>query len=184
MNAPLNYRPCEAFEHEIADLVDGLLSAADTGRVRSHLAACAACRSWQAQYAAVHDQLASALPKPSLSAGFDAALTSRIQELKTANGRESRRVAADQEHDALLVSLRQQTGRRAVLGALATGSVVAFGLLALQRVVLQIAAVHAALQGGERLTVVCGAIGAAIAAAVIVWTLSRSAMVTPRFVRW
>ena len=184
MNAPLNFHPCEAFEHEIADLVDGLLPVADTGRVRSHLAACGACRSWQVQYAAVHDRLAGALPKPSLSAGFDAALYARIEGLKAANGRESRRVAADQEKDALLVSLRRQTSRRAVLGALGTGSVVAFGLLALQRLVLQDAAVHAALQGGDRMVLACGAIGAAIAATAIAWTLSRSAMVTPRFVRW
>jgi anti-sigma factor RsiW len=184
MNAPSNLHPCEAFEHEIADLVDGLLSEAQTGRVRSHLAACGACRSWQAEYAAVHARLAGVFPKPSLSAGFDAALHARIEGLKAANGRESRRMAADQEHDALLVSLRRQTGRRAVLGALGAASVVALGLFAVEQLVLRDAAVHAALQGGERLTVACGAIGAAIAATVIVWTLSRSAMVTPRFLRW
>jgi anti-sigma factor RsiW len=184
MNAHLTLHPCAAFEHEIADLVDGLLPAADAARVRSHLAACGACRSWQMEYAAVHEQLANLLPMPSLSAGFDAALHVRIEGLKAANGRESRRIAADQEHDELLAGLRRLTGRRAVLGALGTGSVVALGLFTLQRVVLQDAAVHAALQGGDRMAIACAAVGAAIAAAVIAWTLSRSAMVIPRFARW
>jgi anti-sigma factor RsiW len=183
MNAPLGFPACEDFEHEIADLVDGLLSELDASRVRSHLASCGACRAWQAEYLAVNEGLSTALPRPHLSAGFDAALEARIGALKTANGREARRAAADRDHDTLLVSLRRQTGRRAVLGALGAGSAAAFGLFAIQRVLLQDAAVQAALQGSNHLAVACSAAGAAIAATVIAWALSRSAIVIPRFLR-
>jgi anti-sigma factor RsiW len=183
MNAPLNYEACEQYEHEIADLVDGLLPETDLHRVRAHLANCAGCRAWQAQYADVNERLGAVLPKPGLSSGFDTALQARLQALKSANGRDVRRAAADAEHDALLLNLRKYTRRNAVLGALGGALAAGCAIVALQRLVQEESAVQAALQGSERL-VVFGAIGAIIAVGVIGWTLSRGAMVTPRFVRW
>jgi anti-sigma factor RsiW len=183
MNAPSTYAACEQYEHEIADLVDGLLATTDAQRVRAHLSTCPGCRAWQAQYATVNEQLGAALPRPELPAGFDAALHDRLQGLKSANGRDVRRAAADAEHDALLVNLRKYTRRTAVLGALGGALAAGCAIVTLQRFVQQESAVQAALQGTERL-VVLGAIGATIAVAVIGWTLSRSAMVTPRFLRW
>jgi anti-sigma factor RsiW len=183
MNAPMKPAACERHEHEIADLVDGLLSETDVYRLRAHLATCAGCRAWHAEYSATDELLAAALPRPSLAAGFDAALQSRVQALQAANGRNARRAAADAEHDALLVNLRKYTRRTAVLGALGGALAAGCAIVTLQRFVQQESAVQAALQGTERL-VVLGAIGATIAVAVIGWTLSRSAMVTPRFLRW
>jgi len=183
MNAPANYAACEQYEHEIADLVDGLLPETDARRARAHLADCPRCRAWQSRYAAMNEQLGAALPKPALSPGFDAALQARIDVFKPANGREARRAAADQEHDALLLTLRKYTRRKAVLGALGGATAAGCIIIALQRLVLQESAVQAALQGSERLLTL-GGIGTAIAAAVIGWTLSRSTIVMPRLTRW
>jgi len=183
MNAPSTDAACEQYEHEIADLVDGLLAATEAHRARAHLSTCPGCRAWQAQYATVNARLGAALPKPELPAGFDAALHARLQGLKSANGRDARRAAANAEHDALLLNLRKYTRRNAVLGALGGAMAAGCAIVALQRLVQQETAVQAVLQGTARL-VVLGAIGATIAVAVIGWTLSRSAMVTPRFLRW
>jgi anti-sigma factor RsiW len=183
MNAPVKPSACEQHEHEIADLVDGLLSETDAYRLRSHLATCVGCRAWHAAYAATNEVLSSAWPKPALSAGFDAALKSRVQALQAANGRDARRAVADAEHDALIAHLRRYTGRNAVFGAL-TGALAASVLMFVMQWVLQHpAVVQAALQGTNK-ALVYGAVGTVIALGVIGWILSRSAIVTPRFARW
>ena len=183
MNAPSNPTACELFEHEIADLVDGLLPETEMHRVRAHLAACPACRAWHAEYASVDATFAAALPKPALSPGFDAALMARVQALRAANGREARLAAADAEHDALLTNLRRYSRRNAILGAL--GGVLAAGsaLVFLQALLQEEPAVQSAMQGADRL-MLFGGLGAVIAVGAIFWTLSRSAIVMPRFARW
>jgi len=183
MNAPLKPSACEQHEHGIADLVDGLLSETDAHRLRMHLAACAGCRAWHAEYAATNEALGSALPQSALSPGFDAALKSRVQALQAANGRDARRAAADSEHDALLANLRRYTGRNAVLGALAGALTACVLMFLLQRVPQHDSVVQSALQGTDK-ALVLGGIGAVIALGVIAWSLSRSAIVTPRFARW
>jgi len=182
MNAPLNRAACEAFEHDLADLVDGLLDETNARRVQAHLASCASCRAWHAGYASMHARLQDELPRPEVSADFDARLEARVQALQT-RGRETQRAAADAEHDALLASLRRYSRRRMVLGALG-GAVTAGSLLLLaQQWLLRDAAVHAAMQGTDA-PFVSMAAGAVIAIGVIAWSLSRSAIVTPRFARW
>jgi anti-sigma factor RsiW len=183
MNAPMKPAACQQHEHEIADLVDGLLSETDVYRLRAHLATCAGCRAWHAEYSATDELLAAALPRPSLAAGFDAALQSRVQALQAANGRNARRAAADAEHDALTADLRRYIGRNAVIGALAgalSGCALTF---VLQWVLRHEAVVRPAFQGPD-LALVYAGVGAVIAVAVIGWVLSRSAIVTPRLARW
>jgi len=183
MNAPMKPAACERHEHEIADLVDGLLNDTDAYRLRAHLATCAGCRAWHAEYAATNEALDTALPKPALSAGFDAALRTRLLALQAANGRDARQAAADADHDAVIASLRRYTGRNAMLGAVAgvlTASVLTF---LLQWVLRHEAVVRPAFQGTEPALVYSG-IGVVVAVAVIGWVLSRSAIVTPRLARW
>lgn len=182
MNAPGHPTACEPFEHELADLVDGLLSETEAHRVRTHLAVCGQCRAWHAEYATTNQLLQSALPRPALSPTFGASLKERVQALQT-NHRQERRAAADAEHDALLASLRRYSRRNATLGAV--GAVTAAGsvLVFLQQLLQQETAVQAAVQGAHRL-MIFGGCGALIAAGVIGWTLSRSAFVTPRLARW
>jgi anti-sigma factor RsiW len=182
MNAPINRAACEAFEHDLADLVDGLLDETNARRVQAHLASCANCRDWQAGYASLHARLQAALPRPEISADFDATLAARVRALQT-RGRDLQRAAADAEHDALLASLRRYSRRRMVLGALG-GAVTAGSLLVLaQQWLLRDATLHAALHGGDKPFLFTAA-GALIALGVIAWSLSRSAIVTPRFARW
>jgi len=183
MNAPMKPAACERHEHEIADLVDGLLNETDAYRLRAHLATCAGCRAWHADYAATSEALASSLQKPSLSAGFDAALQSRLQAMQAANGRDARHAAANADHDALIASLRRYTGRNAMLGALAGGLAACVLTFLLQRVLQHQAVVRPALQGTD-LALVYAGIGAVVAAGVIGWFLSRSVIVTPRLARW
>lgn len=183
MNMASNPTACEPFEHEIADLVDGLLSETEAHRVRAHLASCAACREWHAAYTAVDISIGAALPKPALSPQFDGTLMSRVRALQSANGRDARRAAADAEHDALLENLRRYSRRSAVLGALGGAMVAGSALVFLQRLLQEEPLVQSAVQGADRLLVLGGA-GAVIALAVIGWTLTRSAIVTPRFARW
>jgi anti-sigma factor RsiW len=182
MNAPTHATACEPFEHEIADLVDGLLSETETHRVRAHLATCGPCRAWHAEYAAANALLQDALPRPVLSPTFDATLKARVQALQT-NHRQERRAAADAEHDALLASLRRYSRRNAVLGAI--GALTAAGslLVFVQQLLQHETAMQAVAQGANRLAMF-GGLGALIAAGVIGWTLSRSAIVTPRLARW
>jgi anti-sigma factor RsiW len=183
MNAPMKPAACEPHEHEIADLVDGLLNETDAYRLRAHLANCAGCRAWHADYSATDELLAAALPKPSLSAGFDAALHSRLRTLQAVNGRDARRAAADAEHDALIADLRLFIGRNAFFGAIAgafTGCALTF---LLQWVLRHESVVRSAFQG-TGMALVYGGVGATIAVAVIGWVLSRSAIVTPRLARW
>jgi anti-sigma factor RsiW len=183
MNAPSNPTACEHFEHEIADLVDGLLPDTEMRRVRAHLAACPACRAWHAEYASVDAAFGSALPSPALSPGFEAALMARVQGLRAANGRAARRAAADAEHDALLTSLLHHSRRNAILGALGGALSAGSALVFLQRLLQEEPAVQSAVQGADRL-MVFGGLGAIIALGVIGWTLWRSAIVTPRLARW
>jgi anti-sigma factor RsiW len=182
MNAPVKPSACEQHEHEIADLVDGLLSETDAYRLRSHLATCVGCRAWHAAYAATNEVLGSAWPKPALSAGFDATLKSRVQALQAANGRDARRAVADAERDALIANLRRYTGRNAVFGALA-GALTAGVLMFFVKQLQHAAFVQSALLGTDKALVV-GGIGVVITLAVVGWVLSRSAIVTPRFARW
>lgn len=182
MNAHTPTTACEAYEHEIADLVDGALDETAAQRVRAHLDDCAGCRAWHADYLATDTQLQAALPAPALTSAFDAALKERIQALQ-ANGRDARRAAADAEHDALLANLRRYSRRNALLGVLGAATAAGCAIALVQQLLRHGGAIHAALQGTDEIAV-CGGLGALIAVAVIGWTLSRSAIVTPRIGRW
>ncbi len=133
--------------------------------------------------ASVDATFAAVLPKPALSPGFDAALMASVQALRAANGREARLAAADAEHDALLTNLRRYSRRNAILGALGGALAAGSALVFLQRLLQEEPAVQSAMQGADRL-MLFGGLGAAIAVGAIFWTLSRSAIVTPRFARW
>jgi anti-sigma factor RsiW len=182
MNAPTDPTACGSYEHEIADLVDGLLSETETHRVRAHLATCAHCRAWHAEYAATDALLQSALPQPTLSPAFEASLKASVQALQT-NHRQERRAAADAEHDALLATLRRDSKRNAALGAIGAVTAAGCSLVLIQQLLQHDTSVQAAVQGADRL-MVFGGIGAVIAAGVIGWSVSRSAFVSLRFVRW
>lgn len=180
MNTPAPV-PCETFEHEIADLVDGLLNDVDARRIQLHLATCGGCRAWHAAYASLDVDLGSVLPAPTLGPDFDARLRDRIGTLP-GNGRAARAAAADAEHDALLMGLRRDSRRRALLGGLG-GLVGAVGVLLLLQVLLQrVPALHVVLTGPDRLYL-AGAVSTAAVAAAFAWVISRTNLALPDLAR-
>ncbi len=181
MNAPRLPAPCESFEHEIADLVDGLLNEVDARRIQLHVASCAACHAWHDEYAALDRELHVTLPAPELSADFDAQLRARIRTLAV-NGRAERKAAADAEHDAVLAGLRRDSQRRALLGALGGGiGVVTLALFA--HSLVQHAPVLQSVLGGPDRVLVAVAVSAAAVAGALGWTFSRTTIAVPRLMR-
>lgn len=73
---------CEAFEQPILDYVDNQLPPAEHARVATHLAGCAACRTFARQLEQLDTQLARTLKPPTLSPAFNARLRQRIQSMR------------------------------------------------------------------------------------------------------
>jgi anti-sigma factor RsiW len=173
MNDPTLIGPCADYEHDLLDLHDGALPPVRASQVREHLGQCARCLAWQAEFTALDARLAAELPRPQLSAGFDARLQQRLASLQRAPARGDLRARVEREHESLLGALQSAARRRAVLGAtggaMATLCVlaVARGLLASDSV-----AVPLGVEGVQRL-VALGAVGVAIALAALAWSFAR-----------
>jgi anti-sigma factor RsiW len=132
MNTDLAYArlgPCEEFELDIVEWIDGVLAGERAGAVRRHLDGCARCRSFERSMRAVDDSLSSALPRAQLSADFDARLHARIAKLSRASSPDSARARAEQEYRGAVAALRRGLAWRTALNAVATATVV--GSLAL-----------------------------------------------------
>jgi hypothetical protein len=134
------FGPCEDFEFEIAELVDGTLTPGRVAPVMQHLAVCPRCRAWREELAAFDTTLATALPRPQLSAGFDAALQSRVRELEAVKRRAAMaaRSAADSEYERMRAMLKGW-GWRAALNGMAAASVMTGALFALRALAPEIA---------------------------------------------
>lgn len=182
MNADTAYStlgPCEDYEFELAEFVDGALDAAGQERVRRHLEGCARCRAFVHEFAAVHASLGQALPRVRLSPDFDARLQSRIAELQRTPAREAALARAEQEYRGALASLRKGLTWGAALNALATaavggGLVTAAGSVAPR--VLQ--ALHVESLSPDVLTLGCGAL-AVLVTAVAARSLARGPSLLP-----
>jgi anti-sigma factor RsiW len=109
--------PCEDYECDVAELVDGTLAPEKARIVRLHIACCARCRRWRDECAAMDARLARVLPVPRLPADFDWKLAARIRETET-DERRDRRVDAEREYAALMSGLRGRL-RAATLGGIA-----------------------------------------------------------------
>jgi hypothetical protein len=110
--------PCEDYEFDVAELVDGTLAPEKARIVRLHLGGCARCRRWRDEYAAIDARLARVLPVPRLPADFDWKLAARIGALHTEERRD-RRADAEREYATLMSGLRGRL-RAATLSGIAT----------------------------------------------------------------
>jgi anti-sigma factor RsiW len=174
MNDPTLIGPCADYEHEIVELQDGALPAERAGIVRGHLEQCARCRAWAAAFAALDARLATELPVPALSPGFDARLRERIAALAAPPSRGELRARLELEHDSVVESLRRFARRRAVLGALGSAAL-ALGLLTtLRQLLAQSAGWLPALGEGPERWVALGGLGAAVAVAALAWSAARN----------
>ena len=133
MNHRNPFEPCEGFEFDMADFVDGALTPDRAARLSQHLAGCPRCRHWHEELEAIGDALASALPRPQLSAGFDAGLQARVQELEAVkrNAAIAARSAAESEYQRMR-ALLEGWGWRAALNGTAAASVMTGALFALR----------------------------------------------------
>jgi anti-sigma factor RsiW len=132
--------PCEDYEFELVELVDGELTGDRATVVQRHLDDCGRCRAFVRDMRSIDASLADALPQVQLSADFDARLHDRIAQLSRAVPKEVARAAAEEEYRSTLRELRQGFTWRVALnamGAAAIGAAVASALGAMAPVALQ-----------------------------------------------
>ena len=114
--------PCDDYEFEIAELLDGELPPERARIVSLHLTSCLRCRAWRNRYATVDRQLGEALVAPPLSADFASRLEQRLAAEKHAiNG--TRREAIEREYSHELELLGKGWKIPAVLNGVAAAAV-------------------------------------------------------------
>jgi anti-sigma factor RsiW len=97
---------CPEFESRILDLLENQLPAGERAEVEAHLAACPACRAWAAEWRQLDAALVRAVPRPKLSADFEARLREQIAAVASPALAERKR-QAEADHAARLGELRR-----------------------------------------------------------------------------
>lgn len=167
--------PCAEYEHEIVELDEGSLAPERARAVRAHLESCARCRDWAAAFARLDAGLETALPRPVLSAEFDARLAQRIAaERRRAPVGDLRR-SAETEYRRMLAALRSGARRSALLAGAAVAVVALGGLVVLPAVWPAAGEALASIDPARR-AAVFGAFGAAIALAGLGWSALKGAL--------
>jgi hypothetical protein len=183
MNDPTLIGPCADYEHDLVDLNEGVLPPERSQAVRLHVEHCARCRDWSQAFAALDARLAADLPRPGLSAEFDAKLQARLAALAKPAARGDLRGALEQEHDSLIEALRRAARRKAVAGAIGTATAVACGLIVARDLLRESAGLLAAVPGGTEPWLVFGVAGVAVAIAGLAWSAVRGGLPLPGFAR-
>jgi hypothetical protein len=165
--------PCEDYELEVADLVDGTLAPEKARVVSLHLAGCCRCRKWRDEYAAMDRQLARAIPRPRLTIDFEWKLAARLRALGGAHV--DTREAAEQEYATLMDGLRRRL-RAATLGGVATAcAVTGCALAVMPPLVERIRPALAALDA-QTGALLAGAASLAIVAGALAWSFVGGAL--------
>lgn len=126
MNADRTYAPlgpCEDYEFELVEFVDGASAPERRAAIERHLGTCGRCRTFVREMIGVTESLALALPRVELSPDFDARLHERIAGLAAAARKDVARARADREYHGALAALRRGLTWRASLNAIASASV-------------------------------------------------------------
>ena len=121
--------PCEDYEFDLVELIDGAAAPERRAVVERHLETCGRCRAFARAMIGVTESLALALPRWELSPDFDAKLKQRVDALGPAVNKDAARARADRDYRGALASLRRGFTLRVVLDSVASASVVA-GLVA------------------------------------------------------
>jgi anti-sigma factor RsiW len=176
MNADSAYSalgPCEEFESDLVEFVDGALDPAQRAKVQRHLDGCPRCRAFAQDFGTVHASLAQALPRVELSADFDARLQARISDLTRNPAREAARVQAEREYRGALESLRRGLTWGTALNAVAMAAVGGGIVTALGDVAPRLLhALHVAPLTNEVTSLGIG--GLAVAISVLAMRMARS----------
>lgn len=179
MNDPTLIGPCADYEHDLVDLHDGALAPERATAVRVHVEHCARCRAWASEFAALDTRLAASLPRPGLSAAFDASLQARLAALARPAARGDLRGALEREHDSLIEALRRAARRKALAGAIGTATAVACGFVIARDLLRESAGLLAAVPGGHEPWLVFGMSGVAVAIAGLAWSGVRGTLPLP-----
>lgn len=184
MNDPTLLGPCADYEHDLVELHDGTLTPERVAPVRLHVANCARCRDWSAEFAAIDGRLAGTLPRVELSPDFEARLHARLADLRRPAARTpGTALDLEREHDALLEALRRATRRRALLGAIGSVAVTVGGLVAARDLLMQGPGLLASLPEGPERWAAFGTVGIVIAVAALAWTAVRNGLPLPGLAR-
>ena len=168
--------PCEDYEFEIAELLDGELPPERARIISMHVTSCVRCRAWREQYAAVDRRLAAKLPRPELSMDFGVRLRERIA-MTARKADAARRDDENREYARAIAALRRGWRLPAVLNALAAAAVavcawILVSTLARHFNIVQIADARSQL---ESYSVLAGI----VIAAALTWSFTRVSW--PRF---
>jgi anti-sigma factor RsiW len=115
--------PCEEYEFDLMELVDGPLAPERAEQVRQHLHACSRCRAFRSEFAAISDSLATGTPRAELSGDFEQRLHARISGLARAMPSDTALALAEREYREMVDGLSRGLTWRTALNALATASV-------------------------------------------------------------
>ena len=170
--------PCDDYEFEIAELLDGELPPERARIVSLHVTSCVRCRAWRDRYASVDRRLAEALDAPPLSADFASRLKQRLAaETRSING--VRREAIEREYSHELDLLRRGWKIPAVLNGIAAAAV-AGCVYALSRSMLPEVALDPTMDHAAALAIY-SAFSALVAGAGLAWSFRRGSWL--RFLR-
>jgi hypothetical protein len=183
MNDPTLIGPCADYEHDLVELHDDALPLERASVVRLHIEQCARCREWAQAFAALDAGLATELPRPELSADFEAKLQARLVAPARSASRGDLRGMLELEHDALVAALRRGARRNALLGAIGTAAAVACGFVAAYDLLPQASGVLAMALGGTEPWKVFGVVGVAVAVAGLAWSAVRGGVPLPGLAR-
>jgi len=183
MNDPTLIGPCADYEHDLVELHDGDLPPERASVVRLHVAQCARCRDWTQAFAALDARLAAELPRPVLTAHFEARLQDRLAALSRPAARGDLNGALEHEHDALLAALRRGARRNALLGAIGWATAMACAFLAARDLLPEMRGALASVPAGTEPWMVFGVVGVAVAIAGLAWSGVRGGLPLPGLVR-
>ena len=183
MNDPTLIGPCADYEHDLVELHDGALPPERASVVRLHVAQCARCRDWSQAFATLDARLATDLPRPRLSADFDARLRERLAALSRPATRPDLRGTLEHEHDALLAALRRSARRNALLGAIGSATVAACVFIAARDLLREMGGTLTTVLGGTEPWLVFGLAGIAVAIGGLAWSAMRNGLPLPGLAR-
>lgn len=133
-NIALALGPCAEHEFDLVELSERTLAPERATVVQAHVQECARCRAYLAELSALDQTLDAALPRPELTADFDARLAERIALLRRSPDRSQALDAAERDHQQLLHALGGALDWRTVLNAIALGTATGGALLALDAI--------------------------------------------------
>jgi len=178
MNEIFPTGPCADHEHNLVDLLEGSLGPERARVIRQHVDSCPRCRAWQAEFAALDERLADAMPRPALSADFERALQERLATLVQPATRGDVRAAVDREYARLIDAIRRDARRRGLLDGIGAAAVAASAVVAASGLVGNAGELHWLLAGRPSSLMLEG-LGAALAFAALAWSVGRGAISIP-----